>query len=542
MQRTKEGMMKRIIAGLLLSGSLGALGMVDSKTNPEFGEEGVLTPLSSPEFTVKILPAGGASIEREGNAPAYCARNFVRLEPADKEGYAYAVYDLEAWFVQELPPFYLCDVLDKEHPLLHQREVLSQTENDQELRAEYLQRVFVLVGEDQHDLRKETVFTPYSFTEREEDRWDKACRFLVRDYKRGDGSIFSQDEASFPHQTRILSFRDDDGALSVRKQRETFAIVVDQHRSIKTEEVVELYPFTEREDNRAAQRLFAVVRDYKRSNGSILSKDYQTFPYQERCAQTVEDDNALVTKRTIETFVAWGTPQKVLMTEVRPTPYTFTEREDNRAAQRTVVLVRDYRRGNGSTFARDIQTFPYRERCAQTVEDDNALVTRRTFEFYVDRNPHIARDTQVRPTPYTFTEREDNRAAQRTVVLVRDYRRGNGSTFARDIQTFPYRERCTRTVDDDSRLLTERTFEFYVDRNPHIVRDTQVRPTPYPYADRSETREEWKPRYHYMRNWNIRTYTRSNGSTFSSEWKTSESVRDRGGWVEFKEETGCNVQ
>jgi hypothetical protein len=91
--------------------------------------------------------------------------------------------------------------------------------------------------------------------------------------------------------------------------------------------------------------------------------------------------------------------------------------------------------------------------------------------------------------------------------------------------------------------LTERTYELYVDRNPHIVRGTQVRETPYPYVDRSEVRERWVPRYVYGQNWTIRTYTRSNGSTFPKEWMVGNeyTIRDRGVWVEIKE-SGCNVQ
>jgi hypothetical protein len=364
MQEAKEAvMLKRIIGGLLLSGSLVASAM-------------------GSEFAIRILPAGEASIERGGSIPAYCAAIFVRLEPADVEGHSYAVYDLEAWMVQELPPFYLDDFIDKEHLLSHQREVLSCAENDRGLRTEYLQRVFVLVGEDQHDLRKETVFTSYSFTDREEDR--------------------------------------------------------------------------------RSQRLFAVVRDYKRSNGSILSKDYQMFPYQERCVKTIDEDGSLSTKRTIETFVTWGTPQKVLMTEIRSVLYPFSEREDNRAAQRLLAVVRDYKRSNGSILSKDYQTFPYRERCAQTIEDDNAL-------------------------------------------------------------------------------LTKRTFEFYVDRNPHIVRGKQVRETPYPYTDQSKTTERWPIERVYGQKWNIRTYTRSNGSTFSNEWKVGNEyvIRERDPWPQVR---SCSVQ
>ncbi|MDR0662248.1 MAG: hypothetical protein LBF76_02590 [Holosporales bacterium] len=538
-------MMKKVVVSLLLSGSLGAfaMGPIDSKTSlgfvEDFREEGALMPLTSgglalPNFTVRLSPTE-AFIEMGGSISAPCTKTFVRLEPADPadiEEHTYAVYNLEAQLIQGLPPFHLDNFIDKEHPLPHQREVLSRTENDQELRTEYLQRVFVLVGEDQYDLRKETVFASYSFTEREEDRWNAAHRFMVREYKRGDGSIFLQDIASFPHQTRILSFRDDDKSLSTLKQRETFAIIAGQHRSIKTEEVVEPYPFTDLEEDRRSQRLYALVRKYTRSDKSVFSRDTQTFPYQERCVRTIEDDNALATKRTVETFVTWGTPQKVLMTEVRSVLYPFTEREDNRPAQRLLAVVRDYKRSNGSVFPKDYQTFPYQERCVQTIEDDNALVTKRTFETFVTRGPRVIK-TEIRPTPYSFTEREDHRAAQRTVVLVRDYKRGNGSGFSRDHQAFPYKERCVGTIEDDNALATKRTYEFYVDRNPHIVRGKEVRGTPYPYTDQSKTTEDWRPRRVYGQNWNVRTYTRSNRSTFSREWKVGGEyvIRDRGWWV-----------
>jgi hypothetical protein len=70
---------------------------------------------------------------------------------------------------------------------------------------------------------------------------------------------------------------------------------------------------------------------------------------------------------------------------------------------------------------------------------------------------------------YLFTDREDNRKAQRKFALVRDYKRSNGSILSKDFQSFPYQERCVKTENKDAQKLTERIFEMFVSLNPAVV-------------------------------------------------------------------------
>ncbi|MDR1267170.1 MAG: hypothetical protein LBJ70_02175 [Holosporales bacterium] len=345
---------------------------------------------------------------------------FLRLDPVD-ENHSYAVYRAVDHAGEQ--PFWLGDFVDKDHLLEHHREVLRTRDHDLDLRTEKLVRVFVHVGEEERLVREETVFTPYPFADREEDRWsmEPATRFIIRDYKRSDESILSRDIASFPHQSRITSSVEDDKMLETRLTVETFAVMDGREKIIWQDKRVMPYSFVEREDNRKAEKKFAIVRDYKRGNGTTLSKDHQVFPYQERCTCAVEEDASLSTKRVIEMFVAWGNPHKILGTEMRSVPYAFTEREDNRKAQKMVVVVRDYKRGNGSSFPRELQTFPYQERCIRTVENDTQHVTERTFQMFVARNPQVVRDTQVRPTPH-FSEVEH-------FLGIPYYRRSDNTTY-----------------------------------------------------------------------------------------------------------------
>jgi hypothetical protein len=529
-------------------GALSVEGMQTERLEPE---ERMLSAFSeipgmlagAPRSTQVSIVGEEAVVSEELSVSFPCTTKFLRLDPVDDD-HSCAVYRILAHVGEQ--SFYLDDFVDAEHPLEHCREILQTKNHDSDLRTEALVRVFVLVGEEEHLVREETVFTAYPFADREEDRWNASppARCIVRDYKRSDGSVLSQDRESFLHQSRIIFSVEDDKTLETRRTVETFVVMGGQEMSLKRDEETVAYAFSEREDHRAAEKRFVIVRDYRRGDGTILARDYQEFPYQERCASTVEEDASLATQQTIETFVTWGDPYKVLKTEVRSVPYVFTDREDHRDTEKKFAIVRDYKRSDGTILSKDYQVFPYQERCVKTTEDDQGLVTRRVIETFVAwGTPHKVLKTETRPTPYAFTEREDNRKAQKVVVVVRDYKRGDGSAFARDSGSFPYQERCVRTVDDDNRLTTERTFEMFVTRNPQVVRDTQVRLTPYPFTDALNECDRWTDTDVYHQQWLTRTYRRSNNTTLSRVSLQSEThVRQRDWWVRNVHHGDCCVQ
>jgi hypothetical protein len=94
----------------------------------------------------------------------------------------------------------------------------------------------------------------------------------------------------------------------------------------------------------------------------ILAEKYvdenNPLEHQTLILSSEDDDTALATKRTVQTFVMVDGTEKVVKTEETSTPYTYTERQDDRwedAVHDHIWTVRDYVRSDGTVFARDWQ-------------------------------------------------------------------------------------------------------------------------------------------------------------------------------------------
>jgi hypothetical protein len=187
---------------------------------------------------------------------------------------------------------------------------------------------------------------------------------------------------------------------------------------------------------------------------------------------------------------------------------------------------------------RDLQT-----RTLPPINDDTLLSTRWQVEtFMTQGESEELIQTETVLVPYPYEEREEVRKAQHVLALVRKYERADGSIFSEDFQIFPLQERHIGTVDNDQDHRTERTFEIFPENNPQRVLETVVRSTPYPFTDRSYCEEIWVPKMVYGQNYIRRTWTRSDGTTFTREWAVGKQylIRERG-WTADPARGECSV-
>jgi hypothetical protein len=78
--------------------------------------------------------------------------------------------------------------------------------------------------------------------------------------------------------------------------------------------------------------------------------------HQTKVLSSVENDESLSTRRTVQTFVELDGTERAIRTEETSISYAFTERQDDRYADAVNDrrwTVRDYVRGNGETFSKD---------------------------------------------------------------------------------------------------------------------------------------------------------------------------------------------
>jgi hypothetical protein len=153
------------------------------------------------------------------------------------------------------------------------------------------------------------------------------------------------------------------------------------------------------------------------------------------------------------------------------------------------------------------------------INDDTLFFTKWQVETFITRGEsEKIIQTETILVPYPYEEREEIRKEQQVFALVRKYERIDGSTFSEDFQVSPLQERYIGTVDNDQNHRTEKTFEIFPENDPQRVLEVVVRSTPYPFTDCMYHEEIWLPKMIYCQNYNIRTWTKSDGTTLTSKW------------------------
>ncbi|MDR0662050.1 MAG: hypothetical protein LBF76_01530 [Holosporales bacterium] len=509
--------MRRLFVGLLIGTSLSAWAMERPSEEGQIvalrqASQGFLAQQKTNVF-IQLGEGNQVIVSFRKGMPVPCERELLGLENPDEE-HTYPVYKLALQLPGFLQPFLLDRYVDKENPLPHERQILSVTDNDQREGTERCVNVYVWAEGKEHVLRQEVQYEPYPFMDRTEDRWDEKARFIVRDYTRSDRTKYSKDIDMFPHEEQILSVQDDDDSLSMKQCVETFVLIAGSRLSLKTEERTLPYPFTEREEDRRSQRLYALVRQYTRSNQSIFSRDTQTFPYQER-VKTEDEDGSLSTKRTVETFVTWGTPYKVLMTEVRFVPYPFTDREEWQDEARVLEFWRDCYRSDGSVLKISQEKHLYQTRdIGQIFKDEMLCCETSTETFVTARGRDWVRRIETKEVPYLFIEeREEQQDASKALFLIHDYKRPDKQIVSRVHQIVPYEREEISCKDKDKVLATFRTFSTFArvrGVKKEISRSKEA--IPYPCTVSYEDHQHRNDNTLVIEHYKISTYTRSIGT------------------------------
>ncbi len=148
-------------------------------------------------FDKGIERENGSFQNQEGKKEQYpCVKNLLEIIPGDTDDISFAVFKVLAE-TQELGTITLLErYVDEEHPLQHQEEVISTIEDDSSLETKKTVQTFVRIGDDEHVVCTKEVSTPYSFTDRTEDRDEDDTHYrkwTVRDFVRGNGETFSRD-------------------------------------------------------------------------------------------------------------------------------------------------------------------------------------------------------------------------------------------------------------------------------------------------------------------------------------------------------------
>jgi hypothetical protein len=109
----------------------------------------------------------------------------------------------------------------------------------------------------------------------------------------------------------------------------------------------------------AVYKLWAETEELGRIQLSERHVDSERpLEHQTKILSSVENDESLSTKRTVQTFVELDGTERAIGTKETSIPYAFTERQDDRYADAVNDrrwTVRDYVRGNGETFSKDWQ-------------------------------------------------------------------------------------------------------------------------------------------------------------------------------------------
>ncbi|MDR1267845.1 MAG: hypothetical protein LBJ70_05850 [Holosporales bacterium] len=532
--------MKKFVCGLTVVLALETVGMLQQKEDVSCAlislrqaTQGLLTQQPFEFRPVLTAPNQITLFVRQSMALPH-TKKFLELEHHYEEECSFPVYDVTFHIGGKNIPG--GRVVDKEHPVFHQKLILSTVDDDQELRTEQHVRVFTYFEVTEHCIKEDTLFLPYRFTDREEDRWDVGRRFVVRDYVRSDRTVLSVDLQSFPHQTRILSAEDDDEALATWKEVETFVTMGECAQSIMVRRTSEDYPFTEREEDRPPDRKLVLVRDYRRGEGGF-SRDCRVFPYQERAMRVWDEDPSLSIKTEIEIFVTLRDIDRVLRSETRSTPYPFTDRQEWRDAHKVLTCLREYRRHDGSILTAVQGMYPYQERILHGADDDNTLARKVTKEIFAQaQDQEWIRGVEVTESPYSSQTRREYRPQQDAVFLVRDYTRSSGTSFSRDVQAFSCQRREASSVEDDGALATKKVFEvFALIENAREVVQQEEQIVPYPC--RISYRDNVQRSSSFLKDivdiWHMRdcTYTRGNGTQFTVTEQVGHSHYENGSVV-----------
>ncbi|MDR2412426.1 MAG: hypothetical protein LBD66_02355, partial [Holosporales bacterium] len=398
--------MRRLLVGFLIGTSLSTWAMEHPSEDGQMvvlrqAAQGSLAQQRT-KVSVQLGEGNQIIVSLRKGMPVPCERELLGLENPDEER-TYPVYKLALYLPGFLQPFLLDRYVDKENPLPHEQQILSVTDNDQKVGTERCVNVYVWAEGKEHVLRQEVQYEPYPFADRIEDRWDEKARFVVRDYTRSDRTKYSKDIERFSHEEKILAVQDDDENLSMKQRVEIFVSILGSRLSLKTEERILPYSFTEREEDRCEQCVFALVRDYKRSDGSHISRDFRVFLYQERCVETWDEDKTRETKKKIETFVMFGEPPRVLKTELQTIPYRFMDRQEWQDKEAVLEFWRDYYRSNESVLKVLQEQYPYQTRIKEQTFNDEALCCRMITETFVTAHGQdwVRRAVQTE-TPYPF--------------------------------------------------------------------------------------------------------------------------------------------